>query len=194
MHGRALCLQYTPTDSHFAKLLRYTTSAMYELLVAISELLHSTIAEVLFFLVCAGLFFFLLLQKRRDDAYIFLLSLITTLGFVVLVKYTLATERPDAALVEANGFAFPSGHATAGMFLAVSFSYFFVRTVKEPRLRTLLTVLVFLIGLSIGLSRLLLLVHTPLQVAAGFLTAIIIPGGIYALYRNKRKKRASEQR
>jgi len=166
---------------------------MQEFVITISELLNSSIAEVLFFIVCASLFLLLVLQKRRSDAYIFLLSLITTFGFVVLMKYTLATERPDTALVETSSFAFPSGHATAGMFLAVSFSYFFIRTIKKARLRALLTILVFLIGLSIGLSRLVLLVHTPLQVAAGFLTAIIISGGIYALYRNKRRKRASVQ-
>jgi len=77
--------------------------------------------------------------------------------------------------VEASGYAFPSGHASGVMFLAVVLEWYF-RVVLQIRQLLLLRIALVLFVLAVGYSRLYLQVHTLDQVLAGFLVGGIVGG------------------
>jgi undecaprenyl-diphosphatase len=96
---------------------------------------------------------------------------------VQLVKRTVARGRPSAgevcaALVrEPDRFSFPSGHAAAGMAIAVSYGLVFP-VWAGPLL---------LLALVIGFSRVRLGVHYPSDVLVGQLISVATGLGVWAL-------------
>lgn len=85
---------------------------------------------------------------------------------VNLIKESLRIPRPDSALIEVTGYAFPSGHAAGAVFLALVVA-FLSRKLKAP-LRLTVVAACVLAALAIGASRITLQVHTLPQVLAGF--------------------------
>lgn len=133
------------------------------------------VASTLGFLITAGIVLtYLLVRRKARQALAFFA---TTLGLIVstqVLKNVLRIPRPDAALIDTIGYAFPSGHAAGATFLFACMCYL-VRNVRKP-LRYSLYVLCAIAALAIGISRVQLGVHTPLQVVAGFLL-----GGLWAV-------------
>lgn len=87
-----------------------------------------------------------------------------------LIKFTVARPRPPAfmALVDAVGYAFPSGHATAAaagwLALAAALA---ARTSRSTPKILLVSAAVLVVGL-VGLSRVYLGVHEPTDVLGGW--------------------------
>ncbi|MDP3988673.1 MAG: phosphatase PAP2 family protein [bacterium] len=82
---------------------------------------------------------------------------------VQLMKMFTAVPRPPHGMIEALGYAFPSGHAaTAPMVYAVVSIWLTQKTGNRGWV-----VLGFVLATLIAVSRVVLLVHTPLQVIAG---------------------------
>ena len=134
------------------------------------------------FVVLACLILFLLVARRKVlAAGVFFL---TTLGAVVstqLLKEFFMVARPEGALIEAVGYAFPSGHAMGALYLAL-FAAYAASSFRKP-LRYSLYFLAAAFALAIGLSRLQLGVHTPVQVLAGYLVAVFWMGAYVFLDR-----------
>lgn len=90
------------------------------------------------------------------------------------VKAVVARPRPPVVwqAVPAHGFAFPSGHAlwSAGVLLLV------VVLVGRVRWRGQLALIAFLIAVGVAGSRLVLAVHYPSDVAAGWSLAVVADG------------------
>lgn len=106
-----------------------------------------------------------LLQRNTQRAFAFA---ITTLGLIVstlLLKETFQVARPENSLVEATGYAFPSGHATGAIFLALIVIY--LSRTLPARVRYAVYTASAMLALAIAVSRVGFGVHTPLQVAAG---------------------------
>lgn len=76
--------------------------------------------------------------------------------------------RPAFALLEQSGLSFPSGHAMIGSAFYGLLIYIVWRTVRHPLWRWLLTLLLILLILLIGYSRVYLKVHYATDVLAGF--------------------------
>ena len=92
-----------------------------------------------------------------------------------MLKRSLTRARPDSAIVgfealaaNPDQFSFPSGHTAAAMAVAVAFA-------GEP---FGLGPLALLLGVGIGLSRVYLGAHYPLDVAAGGILGVF--GGLAA--------------
>lgn len=124
------------------------------------------------FLVSCALILVGLLARKR--ALPFLVATIGVLLSTVALKELLQVARPVSSLIETTGYAFPSGHATGSLFLALSLCYL-PRTLPKP-LRFGVYVAALMTALVIGLSRLHFGVHTPLQVFAGYLLGAVWAG------------------
>ena len=142
-------------------------------------MLHPTILFLLtniasttgFIVACIITLFFLFLRRRRKNALVFL---ITALGLIVsttLLKNLFQVARPPNGLIEATGYAFPSGHASGAMFLGLVICLL-SRTQAKPA-RNLIYTLTLLMIFIIGMSRVVYGVHTPLQILAGFLLGLL---------------------
>lgn len=124
-------------------------------------------ASTVGFLVVAGIIFLFLITNRRvRTAKVFLLATLGLMISVEVLKDIFRVSRPAHALIEASGYALPSGHAAGTIFLACMLSYF-ATTLKKP-LRYGVYVASGLTVLAIGASRLQLGVHTLFQIYTGY--------------------------
>ena len=109
------------------------------------------------------------------------------LGLTVLgLKLFFAVPRPVEALVQVTGYAFPSGHASGVMFMAIVLDWY-LRTVVGTKRVLFFRLLLLLLVIAIGYSRLYLQVHTIGQVAAGFVVGAVV-GGAFLKTMSRRTK------
>ena len=87
-----------------------------------------------------------------------------------LLKYTVKRARPDEVfwIIAEHGYSFPSGHSMNSMFCYGMMIYLVWRNIENRTVRIVLTVLLSLLVLAIGLSRLYCGVHYVSDVAGGF--------------------------
>ena len=88
------------------------------------------------------------------------------LAFVEILKALVHKARPQHSVVPPAGYAFPSGHATGTIFLALlgeRMTYLY-----EPRWLIPAGLALLAAVIAIGMSRILLRLHTPFEVAAGY--------------------------
>lgn len=86
---------------------------------------------------------------------------------VWVLKQAFAIPRPTDALIQIGGYAFPSGHASGVVFMAIVLEWY-VRVVLQVKNLFFVRLGFILLVLSVGYSRLYLQVHTLEQVLAGF--------------------------
>ena len=140
----------------------------------------------------AVLMLILWLGLRNPRAALFLgFSLGGAMLLNTLFKLFFARARPALSeqLTPAPGYSFPSGHAmgSAAFFLAL---YLLVAQLA-PRWRTLAGVLAALFTLGIGVSRLVLQVHYPSDVLAGWALSAAWVLGVNLIYARTRRKTSS---
>jgi undecaprenyl-diphosphatase len=90
-----------------------------------------------------------------------------------LLKRYFERPRPEFALLEQSGMSFPSGHAMIGAAFYGVLVYVVWRTVAHSLWRWALTVLLTLLVLLIGFSRIYLKVHYATDVLAGYGVGIL---------------------
>ncbi|MBB6612227.1 phosphatase PAP2 family protein [Pontibacter sp. Tf4] len=90
-----------------------------------------------------------------------------------VLKRVFERPRPETAMLEQSGLSFPSGHAMIGGSFYGLLIYIVWRTVPNPILRWLLTIVLTLLLLLIGYSRVYLNVHYATDVLAGFSAGIL---------------------
>jgi len=84
------------------------------------------------------------------------------------LKRVFERPRPETAMLEQSGLSFPSGHAMIGGSFYGLLIYIVWRTVPSPFWRWVLTILLTILLLLIGYSRVYLNVHYATDVLAGF--------------------------
>lgn len=107
---------------------------------------------------------------------------VTAFGVVVAAKALFALPRPPAsvALVAADGYGFPSGHATAAAALYGAAAFLFARPRRRVRYALAATFLVLVAG-----TRLLLGVHYLADVLAGALVGSLVVAAVLAVTRRR---------
>lgn len=140
------------------------------------------------FLFPAYLIFILMNVWRRKVRFGLSIAVLAIGGFlsVQFLKLIFERQRPSTPLLpEMIDYSFPSGHTTSSfIFCAVMISSLWHSTVPKS-LRFAGISLLFLLTFSVGLSRIVLYVHYPSDVTAGFCLGILWSIGWYRFVQNK---------
>ena len=99
---------------------------------------------------------------------------LTTVGIMnQVLKHIIQRPRPiENRLIEQGGYSFPSGHSMASMAFYGLIIYFIFKNVKDKRIRNTLCILLSILIVLIGASRIYLGVHYASDVIAGFVISI----------------------
>jgi undecaprenyl-diphosphatase len=101
-----------------------------------------------------------------------------------VIKLLVARPRPTSgALVHALGYAFPSGHSTAGAATWFSLAMLGSSFTRSAARRVLMMVLAVVVVAGIGLSRVYLGVHAPTDVLGGWALGAAWVAGVAVLGR-----------
>lgn len=101
----------------------------------------------------------------------------TNLVIITILNQTLKTllQRPRPTgfrIINETGYSFPSGHSMISMAFYGLLIYLIYKNVKNKYLKFTLIIILFILIISIGLSRIYLGVHYTSDVLAGFLLSI----------------------
>lgn len=116
---------------------------------------------------------FLLLQKKQEKLYF-----LGHFGGAILIsqclKFLFQRERPLLLyrLVKENGFSFPSGHSMVGAAFYGYLIYLFSKSSRPKREKILVSILLTVLIVGIGFSRIYLGVHYASDVLGGFCLGI----------------------
>lgn len=123
--------------------------------------------------IIIGVVLFIIFDNKYKIELVF--SLLTTLITNQVLKHIIVRVRPEhLKLIKQGGYAYPSGHTMMAIALYGFLIYFINKKIRNPIIKKLLTVLLVLLIIAIGISRVYLGVHYPTDVIAGFLIAIAV--------------------
>ena len=129
------------------------------------------------FLIPANLIliFYFLLVKKQTWFYIRVITIaISSLVLMLLLKQLFQRKRPLSPLLKAaKGLSFPSGHAIMAVTFYGLLIYILQHSVTIDWPKWLVTVLVTVLIILIGFSRIYLRVHYASDIAAGFLIGLL---------------------
>lgn len=135
---------------------------MSEILIFIFTKIASTEGFVVAVLILAGI---LLRQKNIRQAVVLLGTTSGLMLTVQLLKNLFQVPRPPEGIIEASGYAMPSGHAAGSIFLAIVV-IFLLRKLPLP-LNYFVAAIAIALAFLISGSRIVLKVHTLEQVLVG---------------------------
>jgi membrane-associated phospholipid phosphatase len=112
-----------------------------------------------------------------------------------LLKFHYVRQRPDlsAAVLDAMGYSFPSGHAMSATIILGALAYLAARSAREWKHKSAALAALATLALAIGISRLYLGVHWASDVGAGFAAGLLWVSATttgYELFRQFRLGRA----
>ena len=136
--------------------------------------LHRYGSRYTFFVFSFAVVLLLYWMKEFEDALIFLLTFTATMGAVVILKLAFRVPRPEGSDLENGSYAFPSGHATGIFFLVVTISHL-AYTHLSSLWFSLILITLLAASVLVSLSRIILNVHTKIQVITGALIGFLIP-------------------
>lgn len=103
-----------------------------------------------------------------------MVSTIDSVLMNTLVKYCVQRPRPTGLrLIEQGGYSFPSGHAMISVCVYGYLLYLAYTRISNKYLKYSVSILLLLVILGIGVSRIYVGVHYPTDVLAGYLLATI---------------------
>ena len=117
----------------------------------------------------------LILTLKKEDKYLIWINVITTVLTNQILKHIIRRERPPhLRLIKEGGFSYPSGHAMISIALYGMLIYIVNKNIKNKYLKITLTIILSLIILGIGLSRIYVGVHYPSDILSGYILSLVI--------------------
>lgn len=114
---------------------------------------------------------FVLAFRNRESLYL-VISALDCFLLNTILKYIIQRARPDGLrLIVQGGYSFPSGHAMMSICVYGYLLYFSICHIKNKVLKYIVSILLVLVILSIGISRIYIGVHYASDVLAGYLLA-----------------------
>lgn len=128
-------------------------------------------------------------RKRKESKYISLNLIIIFLSNQI-IKRIVERPRPEQfRIVEETGYSFPSGHSMVSMAFYGLFIYFIYKEVKNKYIKWISIILLSILIILIGISRIYLGVHYASDVIAGFCLSL----AYLALFTNIISKSIKEE-
>jgi len=116
----------------------------------------------------------LIILKNKKIAGSIAINLVLFPLLNTLLKNIIRRPRPEGyRLIEETGYSFPSGHSMAAMAFYGLIIYYIFENVKNKKIRNFSCVLLNILILLIGISRIYLGVHYASDVIAGFLASLV---------------------
>lgn len=139
--------------------------------------------------VSAILIMYFIYKKEHIKA---VLLLVTSLGGIVLnkiLKELFQVPRPEHPLIPIEGYGFPSGHAMSAVIFYSLLVLLFHAKIKNKKTRIAFIALNVLIILMVGLSRIMLKVHSVYDVMGGYVIGLL---WLWFMYRILQKTESEE--
>ena len=164
--GTALTPLNTAIESFVSYLRRPFTTT---LIVGITKLGNASVL-----LSATALIAVLLIMRRRYyDAALFVAAMILSVLSLSVLKNTFQIVRPASPIYEANGWSFPSGHATIATAFFFMLAYSFFEKMKTLESKTILILGSIFGAALIYFSRLYLGAHWTLDILAGIALGLL---------------------
>lgn len=164
------------------------------ILQSLSTIRSPLLTEIIFFVTFFGgpfllvgttLLIILLTYKRHMKEcllFIFTLGMGTTINIVL--KNLFGRNRPDLSPLQSlTDYSFPSGHAMNSFIFYALIAYFIYHFTGKRRLSAVISVLLLLLVVLIGLSRVYLGVHYPTDILGGYIAGLFIFVAVLVLER-----------
>ncbi len=128
----------------------------------------------------------LMVFKNKKDAVFIPINLIVISVLNLIFKSIICRPRPEGiALVKESGYSFPSGHSSVSLVFYGFLIYLMLTKVKDKKIRNIFTIVLSILILTIGISRIYLKVHFASDVLGGFIFGGIVLILLLKCYRNK---------
>jgi undecaprenyl-diphosphatase len=112
-------------------------------------------------------------RGNRYEAVLFLAALVITVISLTVLKNIFQISRPTSEIYSANGWSFPSGHATVATTFFFLISYIFIGKIRSVQRKTLLIVGSVIGASLVCFSRLYLGAHWTLDILAGIALGLL---------------------
>lgn len=154
-------------------------NAIYEVII---KIMNSNITAIMIFISFLGSAITLITLSLasiflvKDKKYSKLIILNLVLSFILnkILKLIIARPRPPRLrLVIENGYSFPSGHSMVSFAFYGFLIYLINKNIKNKKIKYPLIVLLSLLILLIGISRIYLGVHYVTDVLGGYIIGLI---------------------
>ncbi len=117
---------------------------------------------------------FLVIKKQRLHSLVIIAVSITSTAVLFSLKFILQRQRPLLPLLaKAHGYSFPSGHTFTSTVFFGMLAYIVFKTINNKLLKYVIIVLLFVLVLLIGLSRIYLKLHYASDVVAGLSLGVV---------------------
>ena len=125
------------------------------------------------FLIVISSILLIIIKNKKTGLLIWINLTISTLLNQIL-KFIVQRPRPtEYRIIDETGYSFPSGHSMAAMAFYGLIIYYIFENVKNKKIRNFSCVLLNILILLIGISRIYLGVHYASDVIAGFLASLV---------------------
>ena len=124
--------------------------------------------------VIIGVVLVLSLLFRNRHSIMFILLTITSAVTNKVIKHIILRERPDVLkLIKQGGYSYPSGHSMIAVAVYGYLLYLAFTKIKNRILKWVCSIILFILILSIGISRVYVGVHYASDVLGGFTLALM---------------------
>jgi membrane-associated phospholipid phosphatase len=119
------------------------------------------------------IFYYLNLKKKREAILIAVVAVVSLMSIFIL-KDIFHRHRPLSPLIPGvSGYSFPSGHSLSGFTFSGMMIYLIFKSGIQPLMKWIFSILLLLLAIAIGLSRIYLRVHFPSDVLGGLLVTTV---------------------
>ena len=111
---------------------------------------------------------------RNKDALLLSISALDSIILNTIIKQIVKRDRPSVVrLVSEKGYSFPSGHAMIAVCVYGFLFYLTFKKIKNKYLRNIICIVLGILVLGIGISRIYVGVHYASDIIAGYTLAFI---------------------